>query len=212
MSPAGCLSFIVRQDMRIGFLASHRGSNMQAVLDACEAGSLSATPVVLVTNNRGAEAIQRAQRAGMSIHVLNGVTHPDPDLLDLAIHDALTAARCDLIVLAGFMKMIGPRVLHAFARRIVNIHPALLPRHGGKGMFGMHVHRSVIASGDRISGVSVHLVDEEYDHGRVLAQAEVPVEPDDTPESLAERVLKKEHEFLPEVVSRIAKGELSLWR
>lgn len=196
--------------MRLGFLASHRGSNMQAVLDACEAHTLAATPVVLVSNNRGSEAILRAQRAGMATHVLNRVTHPDPDVLDSAIHDALTAARCDVIVLAGFMKMIGPRVLRAFANRIINIHPALLPRHGGKGMFGMHVHRSVIASGDRVSGVSVHLVDEEYDHGRVLAQAEVPVVPGDTPEALAERVLKKEHQFLPEVLSRIEKGELKL--
>ena len=196
--------------MRLGFFASHRGSNMQAVLDACEAGTLSATPVVLVSNNRNAEALQRAQRGGMAIHVLNSVTHPDPDRLDAAIHDALTAARCDLIVLAGFMKMIGPRVLRSFANRIINIHPALLPRHGGKGMFGMHVHRAVIASGERTWGVSVHLVDEEYDHGRILAQAEVPVAHDDTPESLAERVLRKEHEFLPEVLSKIEKGELSL--
>lgn len=183
---------------------------MQAVLEACEAGRLAATPVVLISNNRGSEAIARAQRAGMTTHVLNNVTHPDPDMLDSAIHDALIEARCEIIVLAGFMKMIGPRVLRAFSGRIINIHPALLPRHGGKGMFGIHVHRSVIASGDRVSGVSVHLVDEEYDHGRVIAQAEVSVATHDTPESLAERVLKKEHEFLPEVLSRIVKGELTL--
>jgi len=126
------------------------------------------------------------------------------------MYDALVAARCDLVVLAGFMKMIGPRVLHAFRDRIVNIHPALLPRHGGKGMYGMHVHRAVIASGDRVSGVTVHLVDEEYDHGRVLAQMEIPVVPDDSPESLADRVLKKEHQFLPEVLGRIVKGDLKL--
>lgn len=183
---------------------------MQAVLDSCEAGTLLVTPVVLVTNNRGAEAIQRAQRAGMTIHVLNSATHPDPDSLDSAIQDALEAGCCDLIVLAGYMKMIGPRVLRAFGDRIVNIHPALLPRHGGKGMYGMHVHRAVIECGDLVTGVTIHLVNEEYDQGRIIAQAEVPVAPSDTPESLAERVLEKEHEFLPEVLSKVAKGEMSL--
>lgn len=183
---------------------------MQAVLEACAEGRLDAVPAVLVTNNRSAAAIQHAQRGGLGVYVLNGLTHPEPDALDIAMHDALVAARCDLVVLAGFMKMIGPRVLHAFRDRIVNIHPALLPRHGGKGMYGMHVHRAVIASGDRVSGVTVHLVDEEYDHGRVLAQMEIPVVPDDSPESLADRVLKKEHQFLPEVLGRIVKGDLKL--
>ena len=113
--------------MRLGFLASHRGSNMQAVLDACESGSLSATPAVLVTNNRTAEAIQRATRANIPVHVLNRTTHPDPETLDSAMCEALQAAGCDMIVLAGFMKMIGPRVLNAYRGRIVNIHPSLLP-------------------------------------------------------------------------------------
>lgn len=196
--------------MNLGFLASHRGSNMQAVLDACDAGKLPATPKVLISNNPGAEVIQRAQRAGMAIHILNSVTHADSDALDSAIHAALTEARCDLIVLAGYMKLIGPRVLREFRNRIVNIHPALLPRFGGRGMYGIHVHRAVIASGTRVSGVSVHLVDEEYDHGRVLAQAEVPVYPNDTPETLAERVLQKEREFLPAVLTRIAKNQIAL--
>ena len=113
--------------MRLGFLASHRGSNMQAVLDACESGSLSAMPAVLVTNNRTAEAIQRAIRANIPVHVLNRTTHPDPEALDSAMCEALQAAGCDMIVLAGFMKMIGPRVLNAYRGRIVNIHPSLLP-------------------------------------------------------------------------------------
>ncbi len=196
--------------MNLGLLASRRGSNMQSVLDACDAGTLPATPRVLITNNPSAEAIQRAQRAGMATHVLNSATHEDPDALDSAIHSALTDAHCNLIVLAGYMKLIGPRVLREFRNRIVNIHPALLPRFGGKGMYGIHVHRAVIASGARVSGVSVHLVDEEYDHGRILAQAEVPVYPNDTPEALAERVLRKEHEFLPAVLAQIAKNQIAL--
>ena len=181
---------------------------MQAVLDACDAGRLSAHPSVLVTNNRKAEAIERAKLAGIAVHVINSVTHPDPDELDQAICDALRDGGCDLVLLAGYMKMIGPQVLAAFKGRIVNIHPSLLPRHGGRGMYGMHVHRAVIEAGDQITGVSVHVVDEEYDSGRVLAQTEVPVVPGDTPESLSVRVLDAEHEFLVETIGRIAAGEL----
>ena len=181
---------------------------MQAVLDACDAERLRATPAVLITNNRNAESIGRAQDAGIAVHILNGVTHPDPDGLDAAILGALKEADCDLIVLAGYMKKLGPRVLGAYRHRIVNIHPSLLPCHGGPGMFGIHVHRAVIDAGDQITGVSVHLVDEEYDSGRVLAQTEVPVESDDTPESLSARVLDVEHQFLVETLGRICDGEL----
>jgi phosphoribosylglycinamide formyltransferase-1 len=123
---------------------------------------------------------------------------------------ALQASKCELIVLAGFMKMIGPRVLAAYRNRIVNIHPSLLPRHGGKGMYGMHVHAAVIASGDSTTGVTVHLVDEAYDHGRVLAQSRLSVEPRDTPESLSARILKSEHAFLVETLGRICRRELAL--
>jgi phosphoribosylglycinamide formyltransferase-1 len=182
--------------MRLGFLASHGGTNLQAVLDACASGELSATPAVLVTNNRGAHCITRAQAAGVAVHVLNGVTHPEPDDLDAAMLEALRSSGCEWIVLAGYMKKIGPRVLEAFAGRMINIHPALLPRHGGQGMFGMNVHRAVIAAGDAVSGATVHLVDGEYDEGPVLAQAEVPVLPGDTPETLAARVLETEHRLL----------------
>lgn len=196
--------------MNIGFLASHRGSNMQAVLDACEAGRLSITPAVLISNNRCAEAVTRAKEWGMPAYVLNSVTHPEPGALDKAILATLQRHECELILLAGFMKKIGPRVLEIFQNRILNIHPALLPRHGGKGMYGMNVHRAVLAARDPVTGVSVHLVDEEYDHGRVLCQAEVAILPGDTPESLAERVLRREHEFLVETLDRISKGELEL--
>lgn len=196
--------------MRIGFLASHRGSNMQAVLDAHEAGRLSATPAVLISNNRGAEAIVRAERSHVPAYVLNSVTHPDPEALDRAYLDTFQRHKCEIIVLAGFMKKIGPCVLKAFRGRILNIHPSLLPRHGGQGMHGMHVHRAVLAAGDRVTGVSVHVVDEEYDHGRVLAQTEVPVLSGDTPETLADRVLKLEHEFLVETLCRVCKGDLAI--
>lgn len=192
--------------MRLGFLASHGGTNLQAVLDACASGELSATPAVLVTNNRGAHCICRAESAGVAVHVLNGVTHPDPAELDEAMLDALRASDCEWIVLAGYMKKIGPRVLEAFAGKMINIHPALLPRHGGKGMYGMNVHRAVIEAGDTVSGATVHLVDGEYDEGPILAQAEVPVLPGDTPETLAARVLETEHRLLVATLRDLAEG------
>ncbi len=181
---------------------------MQAVLDACAAGRLQIVPAVLISNNRGAEAIARAQASGLNVHILNGRTHPDPDDLDRAMLDALRAGRCDWIVLSGYMKKIGPRVLDAFEGRMLNIHPSLLPRHGGKGMYGMHVHRAVIASGDRITGATVHLVDGEYDEGPVLAQAELEVLVGETPESLSDRLLEVEHRLLVATLREIAANPL----
>jgi phosphoribosylglycinamide formyltransferase 1 len=196
--------------MKIGFLASHRGSNMQAVIEACEAGSLPAAPAVLVCNNRGAEAIDRAQKHGVPAYVLNSATHRDPEKLDRAMLEALQRHESEIVLLAGFMKKLGPHTLSAFRGRILNIHPSLLPKHGGRGMFGAHVHQAVLAAGEKVSGISIHLVDEEYDHGKVLAQAEVPVLEGDSVESLAARVLEKEHEFLVETLGRICSGKLTL--
>jgi phosphoribosylglycinamide formyltransferase-1 len=196
--------------MKIGFFASHRGSNMQTVVDACFTGKLTATPAVVVSNNRGAEALQRAQSYGVPTYVLNSIMYPDPDQLDARILESLQTHGCEIVLLAGFMKKIGPRVLSAFKGRILNIHPALLPKYGGKGMFGAKVHEAVLAAGDKITGVSVHLVDEEYDHGRVLIQAEVPVLADDSVETLAARVLQKEHEILITALRQIIEGQIKL--
>ncbi len=196
--------------MRIGFLASHRGSNMQAVLDACSTGRLSAIPAVLISNNRDAESIHRAQCYGMPGYVFNSVRYPDPDELDLKILEVLQAHGSEVVLLAGFMKKIGPRVLSAFKGRILNIHPALLPKFGGKGMFGARVHEAVLAAGEKITGATVHLVDEEYDHGRILLQGEVSILPGDSVETLSARVLVKEHEVLIEALRQIVKGEIVL--
>jgi phosphoribosylglycinamide formyltransferase 1 len=116
----------------------------------------------------------------------------------------LSAHRVNFIVLAGYMKRIHPRVIGAYRRRIINIHPALLPRHGGPGMYGHHVHEAVIAAGDRLSGATVHFVDEEYDHGSIVLQKTVSVAPSDTPETLAAKVLEIEHEIYPEAIRRLA--------
>lgn len=196
--------------MNIGFLASHGGSNMQAIIDACKAGRLSAVPVVVISNNGESRALERARNEGIPNYYLSGKTHPDPDRLDQAILDALILHKVDVVALAGYMKKLGPKTLAHFRGRILNIHPALLPKHGGKGMYGIRVHEAVIAAGETESGVTVHLVTEEYDRGSILAQVTVPVMPGDTPETLAERVLVQEHILYPTTLQRIATGEIIL--
>jgi len=196
--------------MNIGFLASHGGSNMQAIIDACKAGRLSAVPVVVISNNGESRALERARNEAIPSYYLSGKTHPDPDGLDQAILDVLILHGVDVVALAGYMKKLGPKTLAHFRGRILNIHPALLPKHGGKGMYGIRVHEAVITAGETESGVTVHLVTEEYDRGPILAQVRVPVMPGDTPETLAERVLVQEHILYPATLQRIATGDIVL--
>jgi phosphoribosylglycinamide formyltransferase-1 len=196
--------------LRLGIFASHGGTNLQAILDACAAGTISATPAVVVSNNSKSRALERARNSGIDTVHLSSATHPDPADLDKAILDALVGHAVDLVALAGYMKALGPNTVAHYRNRIVNVHPALLPRHGGTGLYGGRVHEAVLAAGDAETGVTVHLVDEEYDHGLTLAQAKVPVLPDDTIESLAARVLPVEHRLYVETIGRIASGELKL--
>jgi phosphoribosylglycinamide formyltransferase-1 len=196
--------------VKIGVLASHEGTTLQALLDACASGALPASVVLVISNNSGSGALRRAADAGVpSLHLSSGV-HPDLAELDGAIRDALLAAHVDVVFLAGYMKKLGPRVLAAFAGRILNTHPALLPKFGGEGMYGMNVHRAVIAAGERESGPSVHLVDGDYDTGAVVEQRRVPVDPGDTPESLAARVQACERELVVEVFRELAIGKRAL--
>jgi phosphoribosylglycinamide formyltransferase-1 len=194
--------------MNIGFLASHGGSNMQAIIEACKSGKLQATPAVVISNNSNSGAIARAKTEGVPYYYLSGKTHPGPGDLDDAILDAFLRHSVDVVVLAGYMKKLGPKLLSRFRGRIVNIHPALLPKFGGEGMYGIHVHEAVIAAGEKESGITIHFVDEQYDTGKILAQTRVPVKPDDTPETLAARVLEQEHILYAETLQRIVTGEI----
>jgi len=197
--------------MNIGFLASGRGSNMQAVIDAVKAGRLrNIQPVVVISNNSDSGALERAARENMARLHLSSATHHDPAALDSAILDALRKYGTELVVLVGYMKKLGTQTLRAYKGRIVNIHPALLPKHGGQGMYGIHVHEAVIAAREKETGVTIHVVDEEYDKGPILAQARVPVMPGDTAQTLAARVLKREHSFLVETLGDIVSGEIRL--
>ena len=196
--------------MNLGFLASGRGSNMQAVIDACKSGRLDASPRIVISNNSASGALERAKREGIPYAHLSSATHPDPRELDRAIRDALRQYAVDLVVLAGYMKKLGPQTLGAYTGHIINIHPALLPHFGGTGMYGARVHEAVLASGAKETGVTIHLVDGQYDHGPVLAQHRVLVRPDDTVERLAARVLEQEHDLLVETLAHIVSGKIVL--
>ena len=196
--------------LAIAILASGSGSNMQAIIDACRDGVLQAQVRTIIGNNSKSGALARARAAGIPAHHLSGKTHPDPAALDEAIERTLTDSGATVVCLAGYMKLMGPRTLTAYRGRILNIHPALLPRHGGVGFYGKAVLEAVLAAGDGESGPTVHVVDEVYDHGPILAQARVPVLADDTPDSLAARVLEQEHTLYAETLQKIAVGEIEL--
>jgi formyltetrahydrofolate-dependent phosphoribosylglycinamide formyltransferase len=185
---------------RIAVFASGGGTNLEALLEKL-AGHPGAEIVLVVSDRPGAGALDRARRRKVEAVV---VRHDDGEAM-LAL---LARHAIDWIVLAGYLRRIPTRVVGRYRDRILNIHPALLPRFGGPGMYGERVHRAVIEAGERTSGVTVHVVDEEYDHGPIVAQRTVPVEPQDTPESLAARILEVEHELLPEIVGAAAEGRL----
>ena len=198
--------------MNLGFLASHNGSNMQAVINACRAGRLAACPVVALSNNADSGALERARKEKIPCFHLSGRTHPDPEDLDREIVDVLLEHDVNLVILAGYMKKIGPVTLATFPGHILNIHPGLLPEYGGQGMYGRRVHEAVLAAGARTTGATVHVVDAIYDNGPILAQKKVRVKQTDTADTLARRVLEVEHELYVETIASIISGETLLPR
>lgn len=181
---------------RIAVFASGAGTTFAALLDAAAATRLPADIVLLISNRTAAGAMAIARARGVAHLHLSTATHPDAAMLDAAIADALTAAAVDWVVLAGYLKQLGPRTLARFAGRIVNTHPALLPKFGGSGMYGDRVHAAVLAAGERESGATVHLVEADYDTGPIIAQLRVPVHVDDTVEALSMRVRDAEKSLL----------------
>jgi len=196
--------------MNLGVLASHEGTTLQSLLDACAAGRIQGRVAVVVSNNGDAGALRRAREAGVRAVHLSSKTHEDPAALDAAIRGALVAADVDVVFLAGYMKKLGPLVLGAFEGRILNTHPALLPRFGGVGMYGDRVFEAVLESGEAQSGVSIHLVDADYDTGAIVRQCTVPVLRGDSLAELKARVQAREKEFVVETFGQIANGEIRL--
>jgi phosphoribosylglycinamide formyltransferase 1 len=188
---------------RVAVLVSGHGSNLQALLDAA-AGPGCPTAVVLVASDRpGAHGLERARLARVPTAVVRPADHPDRPAFDRALRDTVAAARPDAVCLAGFMRILGPDFVRAFPDRIVNTHPSLLP-----AFRGAHAVRDALAYGVRVTGCTVHLVDEEVDHGPVLFQAAVPVEPGDDEAGLHERIKREEHRLLPAAVRLVAEGRV----
>ena len=185
---------------RLAVLASGRGSNLQAIIDHFDnlARERIAKIVLVASNRPDSPALIRAATASIDIAPFNA-GDDGSELLDL-LHEF----RIDLVVLAGYIKKIPPKVIREYAGRIINIHPGLLPEFGGEGMYGAHVHEAVIASGAEETGVTVHLVDDDYDRGPIIAQWRIRVEQSDTPDTLAARVLNVEHVVYPRAVEMVA--------
>jgi phosphoribosylglycinamide formyltransferase-1 len=190
--------------LHLGFLASHGGSSMRAIVAAIEAGTLDARACIVICNNVDAPALQFAREHGLPARHISARTSGSEDAADRAICAALEDAGVDWVVMSGYLRKLGPVTLARHGGRILNIHPALLPKFGGRGMFGRHVHEAVLAAGEAVSGCTVHLVDEEYDHGEILAQHEVPVLPGDRVEDLQARVMEAEPALFVDVLRGIA--------
>lgn len=180
---------------RLAFLASYNGSSAKAIVAACKDGTLNAKPVLMLSNNPDSNALIWARDAGLHAHHTSG---KDSDVLQ-----ALQDHSIDLVILSGYMKLIGKETIHAYPEKIINIHPALLPKYGGKGMYGSNVHRAVKLAGDSVTGPTIHYVDEIYDNGAIIAQKEITIAADDSAEDIEEKVKMAEPKFYVETLQTI---------
>ena len=195
----------LNEPVRVAVLASGGGSNLQALIDRFQAPDAPARVELVVASRAGIGAVARAERAGIAATVADGRVLGDALADHLLVE--LERHRIEMVVLAGYLSLVPAEVVVRFRGRMLNVHPALLPAFGGRGMYGMRVHRAVLESGARVSGATVHEVDDRYDEGRIVAQWPVPVFPGDTPESLAARVLAVEHRILPLAVEARSLGQ-----
>jgi phosphoribosylglycinamide formyltransferase-1 len=193
--------------IRLAIFASHAGTTAQAVIDAMRTGRIAGEAVLLVCNNPDAPVLERASEAGIPTAVLNSRSHPDPAALDAAILAAVSERDATHILLAGYMKKLGPATVAAYEGRVFNSHPALLPAFGGQGMYGDRVHEAVLRSGAASSGATVHRVTNDYDAGEIVRQVEVPVLAGDDVSSLGERVRAAERELVVEALAEVARAD-----
>lgn len=196
--------------MNIAVFASHGGSDLQEIIDGCKKEQINATVTVIISNNSDSMALQRAKNENIPNFHMSAKKYGSEEVLATEILNVLNQYHVDMIFLAGYMRLLHSSILEKYNNRIFNIHPALLPKYGGKGMYGMNVHSAVIKAGEKETGVTIHRVNAEYDSGEIVAQTKVAVMENDTPEVLAERVLEREHEFLVEVISDIVDGKIQL--
>lgn len=195
---------------RIAVLCSGGGTNLQALIDAVERGAIDGKIVLVIANASKAYALERARQHGIPAVFVSKKQAGSDEAFNDAILEKLQEAGAQLVVLAGYLPIVGAQIVRAYEHRIINIHPALIPAFCGPGMYGHHVHEAVLRYGAKISGATTHFVDEQVDHGGVIMQRSVPVLEDDTPETLAARVLTVEHEILPESVRLFCDGKLGV--
>jgi phosphoribosylglycinamide formyltransferase-1 len=198
--------------LRVGVLASGGGTNLQAIIDGCAAGRVNAEVAVVISDVQCA-ALERARRAGIPEHWLSRhdkARFPTREAFDATVLERLQAHQVDLVCLAGYLRIMTPVLTEALAGRMMNIHPALLPAFGGPGMYGRHVHQAVLDYGCKVSGCTMHFVTLETDGGPIILQRAVAVEEDDTPETLAARILPHEHELYCQAVQLCAEGRLRI--
>src|SRR5580658_346150 len=196
------------QRLKLGFLASNNGTSMRAIIEAIDAGSLNAEPRLAVSNKRDAPALAFAAAHGVPTRTIPTVA--DPEAADAKLAAAFQAAGAELIVCSGYLRKLGPQTLRAYAGRVLNIHPAPLPRFGGEGMYGRRVHEAVAAAGVSESAVTVHVVDAEYDHGPTVLALPVVLAPGDDAATIEAKVTSAEAGVFVEVVRRISAGALVL--
>jgi phosphoribosylglycinamide formyltransferase-1 len=194
--------------LKLSVLASGGGTDLQAIIDAVKNGSLDVDIKLVISNNSEAYALRRAEENGIPWVVHSSANYFDKEEFRRRFLDILLYNEVNFIVLAGYLKKIPDIVVEHFHRRIINIHPALLPKYGGKGFYGQNVHKAVLEAGDKVTGVTIHFADNKYDNGEIIYQEEVPVADSDTPDTLAERVLKIEHKVLPYVIGLFAEGKV----
>lgn len=183
---------------RIGVLISGGGTNLQAIIDACETGKISGQVAMVLSNNEGVYGLERAKNHNIPHYV----SKDNQEILQI-----LEKKNLDLVVLAGYIRKIPKEMIEQFPNRIVNVHPSLIPAFSGKGFYGLKVHKAALKRGVKVSGATVHLVNEDLDAGPILEQEGVPVLPTDTPEELQQRVLKVEHRLLVHTIQSLLKGE-----
>ena len=196
--------------LRVAVMASGGGTNLQAILDAIRDGAITNAQVTaVICNNAGAYAVERARRHGIPAFIVSPAAYESRDASNEALLQTVDACRPDLVVLAGFLVKIPGIMIEKYRNRIINIHPSLIPSFCGVGYYGLKVHEAALARGVRLTGATVHYVDEGTDTGPILLQKAVEVRPDDTPESLQRRVMEEaEWVLLPEAIDRIANGRI----
>jgi len=199
-----------KKTLRLGVLVSGRGSNLQAIMDHIARGELDARVAVVISDLADAYALERARRAGIPAVAVPRADYATRAEFNRAVLEELRRREADLVILAGYLRILSDELVDAYQGRIMNIHPSLIPAFCGKGMHGLRVHQAALECGVKVSGATVHFVEKDVDTGPIIIQRAVPVEDDDTPETLAERILFQEHQIYSEAIQLFVEGRLKV--